>query len=75
MVSELGRRLSVPHSTISGEVNRLAAAGILADRTAGRSRLVRANTSSRLVAPLTELLTLTYGRSRASSGKSSPGPI
>jgi DNA-binding transcriptional ArsR family regulator len=60
-VSELGRRLSVPHSTISGEVNRLAAADILADRMVGRSRLVRANTGSRLVAPLTELLTLTYG--------------
>jgi DNA-binding transcriptional ArsR family regulator len=60
-ITELARRLSVPQSTVSGEVRRLADAGILAGRTVGRSRLVRANASSRLVGPLTELLTLTYG--------------
>jgi DNA-binding transcriptional ArsR family regulator len=60
-ITELAQRLSVPQSTVSGEVRRLADAGILAGRAVGRSRLVRANASSRLVAPLTELLTLTYG--------------
>jgi DNA-binding transcriptional ArsR family regulator len=60
-ISDLARRLSVPQSTVSGEVRRLADAGILADRAVGRARLVRANASSRLVGPLTELLTLTYG--------------
>jgi DNA-binding transcriptional ArsR family regulator len=60
-ITDLARRLSVPQSTVSGEVRRLADAGILAVRPAGRSRLVRADTSSRLAGPLTELLTLTYG--------------
>lgn len=60
-IAELARRLSVPQSTVSGEVRRLADADILAGRVVGRSRLVRANASSRLVGPLTELLTLTYG--------------
>jgi DNA-binding transcriptional ArsR family regulator len=60
-IADLARRLSVPQSTVSGEVRRLADADILAVRPAGRSRLVQANTSSRLAGPLTELLTLTYG--------------
>jgi DNA-binding transcriptional ArsR family regulator len=60
-IAELTQRLSVPQSTISGEVRRLADAGILAVRPVGRSRLVSANGGSRLVGPLTELLTLTYG--------------
>lgn len=60
-ITELAQRLSMPQSTVSGEVRRLADVGILATRAIGRSRLVRANASSRLVGPLTELLTLTYG--------------
>jgi len=60
-ITDLARRLSVPQSTVSGEVRRLADAGILTVRHVGRSRLVQANTGSRLTAPLTELLTLTYG--------------
>jgi DNA-binding transcriptional ArsR family regulator len=60
-IADLARRLSVPQSTVSGEVRRLADADILAVRPAGRSRLVRANPGSRLAGPLTELLTLTYG--------------
>jgi len=60
-IADLARRLSAPQSTVSGEVRRLADADILSVRPAGRSRLVRANTSSRLAGPLTELLTLTYG--------------
>jgi DNA-binding transcriptional ArsR family regulator len=60
-IADLVRGLSVPQSTVSGEVRRLADAGILAVRPVGRSRLVSANKGSRLVGPLTELLTLTYG--------------
>lgn len=60
-ITELARRLSMPQSTVSGEVRRLAEAGVLAVREVGRSRLVRANADSPLVAPLTELLMLTYG--------------
>lgn len=60
-VSELARRLSIPQSTVSGEVRRLADAGVLVVRGVGRSRLVRANPDSPLVPALTELLTLTFG--------------
>jgi len=60
-ITDLARRLSIPQSTVTGEVQRLVDAGILAARAVGRSRLVRANPDSQLVAPLTELLTLTYG--------------
>ncbi len=60
-VTDLANLLSIPQSTISGEVRRLSDAGILAVRAVGRSRLVRTDTRSQLVPPLTELLTLTYG--------------
>jgi DNA-binding transcriptional ArsR family regulator len=60
-IADLAQRLRIPQSTVSGEVGRLADAGILAVRPVGRSRLVRANASSRLTGPLTELITLTYG--------------
>jgi len=60
-IADLTQRLRMPQSTVSGEVRRLADAGILAVRPVGRSRLVRADVSSRLVGPLTELLMLTYG--------------
>jgi predicted nucleotidyltransferase len=52
--------LSISQSTVSGEVQLLADAGILAVRSVGRSRLVSASTDSKLVGPLTELLTVTY---------------
>lgn len=60
-VTELSSVLSIPQSTVSGEVQRLTDAEILLSRSVGRSRFVRANSSSRLVVLLTELLTLTYG--------------
>jgi DNA-binding transcriptional ArsR family regulator len=60
-IAELTRRLSIPQSTVSVEVQRLTDAGILAARAAGRVRIVRANPDSPLVAPLTELLVLTFG--------------
>jgi predicted nucleotidyltransferase len=60
-IAELARRLSIPQSTVSVEVQRLADAGILATRAVGRTRIVRANPDSPLVPPLTELLILTFG--------------
>jgi predicted nucleotidyltransferase len=60
-IAELVQQLAIPQSVISVEVRRLAEAGILSIRPAGRSRLVRANAGSPLAAPLTELLMLTYG--------------
>jgi len=43
------------------EVDRLVAAGFLADRRHGNNRVVRAVTDSPVSRPLTELLTVTYG--------------
>jgi DNA-binding transcriptional ArsR family regulator len=60
-IADLTQRLRIPQSTVSGEVRRLADAGILTVRPVGRARLVRANVSSRLTGPLTELVVLTYG--------------
>lgn len=60
-ITELSVRLSIPQSTVSEEVQRLVDAGVLSVRAVGRSRLVRANAESKLVGPLTELLTLTFG--------------
>jgi hypothetical protein len=60
-VIQLARDLEVPLSTLHREVERLVSAGILRDRPVGRARLLSADTSSRLTAPLTELLAVTYG--------------
>ncbi|MGH3501426.1 MAG: ArsR/SmtB family transcription factor [Nocardioidaceae bacterium] len=60
-ITELSSTLAIPQSTVSGEVRRLADAGVVSVRAVGRSRLVRANTESRLVGPLTELLTWSFG--------------
>ncbi|MGH8829289.1 MAG: winged helix-turn-helix domain-containing protein, partial [Jiangellaceae bacterium] len=60
-ITELSSILSIPQSTVSGEVRRFVDAGVIATRAVGRSRMVRANTGSKLVGPLTELLTLTFG--------------
>ncbi|GEK18291.1 ArsR family transcriptional regulator [Cellulomonas persica] len=43
------------------EISRLVEAGLLTDRRAGTSRLVRAAVDSPLARPLTDLLALTYG--------------
>lgn len=54
-------RLRISPSTLHAEVERLTTAGIVTDRYVGRTRLLRANTASRLAQPLTELLTLSFG--------------
>jgi DNA-binding transcriptional ArsR family regulator len=60
-ITDLARRLDAPLSTVHGEVKRLTDAGLLRRRDLGRSAMVRANTSNRLVEPLTELLFLSWG--------------
>jgi predicted nucleotidyltransferase len=60
-VSELARRLDIPVTTAQNEVARLAGGGVLATRKVGRARLVRANTASPAVAPLTQLTLVTFG--------------
>ena len=60
-VSELADRLGVPLSTLHREVVRLDEAGLIASRTLGRNRLVRANTTHPAAPALTQLLELTFG--------------
>lgn len=60
-VSELSRWLGVPMSTLHREVRRLERAGLLRSRSVGRARLLRANSDNRLLRPLTDLLTATFG--------------
>jgi predicted nucleotidyltransferase len=63
-LTDLATRLSAPLSTVHGEVQRLADAGLLMRREAGRSVMVRADPANRLTAPLTELLLLSWGASQ-----------
>jgi len=60
-VSDLAVRLGVPLSTLHREVVRLDGAGLIASRTLGRNRLVRANPSHPAAPALTQLLEVTFG--------------
>lgn len=60
-VSDLARQLGVALTTAQDEVTRLADGGVLATRKVGRSRVVRVNTASPSVAPLTQLTLVTFG--------------
>lgn len=60
-VSELARELGVALTTVQSEVERLTEGGILATRKVGRARVVRANSASPAVAPLTQLTLVTFG--------------
>lgn len=60
-LTDLSRRLGVPLTTLHREAQRLADADLITVETAGRTRLFRANSSNRAVAPLTQLLITTFG--------------
>jgi len=60
-VSDLAQRLAVPLPTLHREVVRLDDAGLIASRTLGRNRLVRANTAHPAATALTQLLEVTFG--------------
>lgn len=60
-LSDLAHRLGIALSTVHLEVGRLVDAGVLSQRLIGRNRMLRADTGSRLVRPLTDLLLVTYG--------------
>jgi DNA-binding transcriptional ArsR family regulator len=59
--SELAARLRVPLSTLHREAQRLVRAGLLRDRSVGRSRLLRAAPEHPAAAPLARLLTIGFG--------------
>jgi DNA-binding Lrp family transcriptional regulator len=60
-LTELAERFNAPASTVHGEVKRLTDAGLIRRRAIGRSAIVRADTSNRLMKPLAELLLLSWG--------------
>ena len=60
-LTELAERFHAPLSTVHGEVKRLTDAGLIRRREIGRSVIVRADTSNRLMKPLAELLLLSWG--------------
>lgn len=60
-LTELAERTQTPYATAHREVARLLEAGILAERTAGRTRLLSANPESPLVRPLREILAIATG--------------
>ncbi len=60
-LAELAERAGLAYPTAHREVGRLLEAGILAERVVGRVRLIRANESSPLVAPLADILQVTAG--------------
>jgi len=60
-VTEMAARLDVPLTTLHREVNRLDEAGLVASRTQGRNRLIRANLNHPAATALTQLLEITFG--------------
>jgi DNA-binding transcriptional ArsR family regulator len=59
--TELAERLGVALTTLLREANRLVTASLVRVRSVGRTRLFRAATEHRASAPLTQLLSLTFG--------------
>src|SRR5918996_5210641 len=60
-VSELAARLHAPLTTVQSEVTRLVAGDLLSTRRVGRSRIIRPNSNNPAVAPLTQLVLITFG--------------
>ncbi len=60
-LAELARHAGVAYPTAHREVGRLIEAGILAERVVGRTRLIHAEESSPLVAPLRQILLVSTG--------------
>jgi DNA-binding transcriptional ArsR family regulator len=60
-ITELATDVGVTPTAVLREVDRLAGAGILADRRVGRSRLVRARRDTPLYGPLSDLLSVSFG--------------
>jgi DNA-binding transcriptional ArsR family regulator len=60
-LAELSHRLDVPISSVHREVQRAEQAGLVASRRVGKTRIVRANKQSRFLAPLRQLLVMSFG--------------
>ncbi len=60
-ITDLAERARLAYPTAHREVARLIDAGVLAERQVGRTRLIRGNEDSPLVAPLREILLVATG--------------
>lgn len=60
-MTDLAERVGLPYPTVHREVARLLDAGLLADRRVGRTRLVKGNEQSPLLAPTREILLTVTG--------------
>lgn len=60
-MTDLAHALDIPLTTLHRETERLEQAGLLTSRRNGRTRLLRANRRHPAAAPLTDLLTVTFG--------------
>jgi DNA-binding transcriptional ArsR family regulator len=60
-VTQLAEQTDLAYPTVHREVGRLLVAGILSERKIGRTRLIRQNDDSPLVAPLRQILLVSAG--------------
>lgn len=60
-ITDLAKRAHLAYPTAWDEVQRLRSAGILVDRSVGRTKLIRANHQSPLAAPLRQILLVATG--------------
>lgn len=60
-LTDIARQIDVTVPGVHHEVTRLIQAGLILDRRVGNNRMVRADTSTALAGPLTDLLAVTYG--------------
>ncbi|CAN5475603.1 ArsR family transcriptional regulator [soil metagenome] len=60
-LAEIQRATGANTSVVHREIERLASAGIIAERRVGRNRLVRSNPDYELAKPLSEIIIRTYG--------------
>jgi hypothetical protein len=60
-ITDLADSAATPFATAHREIGRLEQAGLVTSRIHGRNRLISVNTANPAVAPLTQLLALTFG--------------
>ena len=60
-IVELAERTGLAYATVHREVMRLVEAGILAERTVGRAKVISADADSPLIAPLRQILAVVAG--------------
>ncbi|MFZ0160215.1 MAG: hypothetical protein WAL50_14405 [Kineosporiaceae bacterium] len=60
-LDELATSTGNPYATVGNEVRRLQGAGLVSVRTVGRTKLLRANTSSPYFGPLAQVVMMSFG--------------